>query len=204
MAITREELEAAGKPPQEITWERYLDEFLNEPPTTQRYDIIEGIRVFMSAPQLLHQLIQMKIAVLLYAYQMATQQGIAVSAPFDIVIRRVPRLHTRQPDLFYISNPRLEKAGGIVMQGPMEGTPELVIEILSPSETASGLKAKLEDYYSIGVEECWLVSPESETVQLRRWTPNGYETAAVVANGQSLTSLVFPDLTIALSDIFAE
>jgi Uma2 family endonuclease len=124
-------------------------------------------------------------------------------APFDVVIRTVP-LQTRQPEVFFITNERLEEAGGIPAAGPLPIGPELIIEVLSASETPRTLGAKLEDFASVGVREAWLVSPESETVQVYRLAPEWIEPAAVYIYGQTLTSEAIPDLSIALADTFDE
>ncbi len=126
-----------------------------------------------------------------------------IVSPFDVLIRRVPRLQTRQPDVMFITNDRLELSGGVMMEGPLEQPPELVIEVLSPSETRRIVQDKIEDYRSIGVEEAWLVSSQAETVQVLRLTAEGVEIVALYGINQSVTSLVFPDMTLSLADIFA-
>lgn len=186
-----------------LTYEEYLEGFMNERPTLQPYDIIEGVRTFMNSPLLVHQIVQLNIAELFRRYQRASGRGITVPAPFDVLIRRTPRLQVRQPDVLFISNDRLERAGGIMMEGPLEQPPQLVVEILSPSETRRTVQDKIEDFRSIGVEEAWLVSSQSETVQVLRLTADGVEIVALYGFNQSVTSLAFPDMTLSLEDIFA-
>jgi Uma2 family endonuclease len=185
-----------------LTYEQYVDEFMNERPTLQPYAIIEGVRTFMNSPPLIHQRIIIRLIALLLAYEEAHHSGIVVACPIDVVIRRVPKLQARQPDVLFITNARLEQAGGVRMEGPIEAAPELVIEVLSGRKRLHTVQEKLEDYRSIGVEEAWLVSSEAETVQILRLSAEGTETVAVYANGQTLQSRVFPDLTMALADIF--
>jgi Uma2 family endonuclease len=64
--------------------------------------------------------------------------GLTFLAPLDVVIRRDP-LRTRQPDLMFISNARRYIIGRQVI----EGGPDLVVEILSPSNTRRELQEKL-------------------------------------------------------------
>jgi Uma2 family endonuclease len=54
----------------------------------------------------------------------------------------------------------------IEQDGYIHSAPQLVIEVLSPSETRKEVVEKLRDYESIGVEEVWLVSPEARTVEV--------------------------------------
>ena len=99
-------------------------------------------------------------------------------APLDIVIRRDP-LRTRQPDLMFISNARRYIIGRQVI----EGGPDLVIEILSPSNTRRELEAKLQDYQSIGVREAWIVSPQGQTVEVLQLSPESIERSGLYGLG---------------------
>ena len=185
-----------------LTYERYVQDFMNERPILQPYAIIEGVRYPMNSPLLIHQIVQLNIGELFRHSQRATGTGLTVVAPFDVVIRQLPRLQVRQPDVLFITRDRIEQAGGIMMEGPLTVPPQIVVKILSPSETASIVRDKIEDFRRIGVEEAWLVSSQAETVQILRLSADGMETVAIYANGQTLQSRVFPDMTFALADIF--
>lgn len=180
-----------------LTYEAYL----TEEEINRRYDIIDGVRIFMASPSLTHQEIAMNISEQLRAYQRATGRGRTVIAPFDVLIRQEP-LNTRQPDVLFISKERLEQAGGPTLAAPLTIAPELVVEILSSSETQRTIGEKIADYVSIGVQECWLVYPDTRTVEVLRLTPTGPETAAVYMEGQNVHSLVFHDLILPVADIF--
>jgi Uma2 family endonuclease len=188
-----------ASPSKTLTYEEYMA----EPRVEGRYDIIDGVRVEMPGASWFHQRIVIKLVMLLFAFEKAAKRGRVLTAPFDVIVRTGP-LRTRQPDVFFITNERLEEAGGVPVDGPLPIGPELIIEVLSPSETPRTLRAKLEDFASVGVREAWLVGPESETVQVFRLTPERIEIAAVYIYGQTLTSEAIPDLAIALADIFDE
>ena len=72
--------------------------------------------------------------------------GTTVSAPYDVLIRRFPKLQTRQPDLLFVSHARLAQGGGIPVKGLLGAAPELVVEIVSDSETQRILGDKIADY----------------------------------------------------------
>jgi Uma2 family endonuclease len=188
---------------QEITWEQYLKAFLTEPTTTQPYEIIEGVRIFMNAPLLIHQIVQLNIAEQFRQYERRTGLVVTVVAPYDIVIRRIPKLQTRQPDVFLLSRSRVDQEGGPYREEPLEIAPELVVEILSPSETPRRLHSKLQDYLAIGIKECWIASTSGETVQVLREEAGEFIADAIYMYGQTVESRVFPDLRVALADIFA-
>lgn len=181
-----------------LTWEDYL----TEGEINRRYDIIDGVREFMSAPTLRHQRILGHIYDALREYEKRSGTGIVLTAPCDILIRRTPRLQTRQPDAFYIRHRVATLSQGYPDLGVLTVAPELVVEIISTSETARILNAKLTDYGTIGVAEAWIVRPDAQTVEVLQLTPNGPVSVATYSAGQNLQSLTFPDLTPAVSDFF--
>lgn len=193
-----------ARPPEEITYEKYLEEFDTTPPETRPFEILDGVVHVVQAPNWRHQRIAKRISRLLDGYEESSGIGYCGIAPFDMVIRRTPRLRTRQPDVFFITRERLKQNEEVFEGGPLEVAPELVVEILSPSETPRTIRAKLEDFRSVGVLECWVVSPTGETVQVLKLSEGGIETARTYAFGETVQSVVFSDLSIATADIFAD
>lgn len=181
-----------------LTWNAYLAEGF----VAGSYEILEGERVAMAGASWKHQRIVSNILRYLYALE-GTLNGYCLCAPYDVVIRRAP-LRTRQPDVFFITKDRIEAVGGIPDEEPLEAAPELIIEVLSPSETPRVLGDKLADFRAIGVQEAWIISPEAETVQVLRLTEQEAETVAVYAYGQTLRSIVFPAIELSTNAIFTE
>lgn len=182
--------------PKRLTYEDYLAEGV----VYGRYEIIDGVRHFMPNPTPLHQVITFNIAALLNTYQRNSKRGRMFIAPRDVRISFSP-LHTRQPDVMFISHQRI---GGQPLSdpAPFGEAPELVVEVLSDSDTRATRMGKIMDFCMVGVNECWLVGPEIETVEVLRLTPDGPVRAALYGAGQTLESITFPDLTLALDDIF--
>jgi Uma2 family endonuclease len=187
--------EAAALP---LSYEAYMAE-----PTVQgRYEIINGVRQFMAGASYRHQRVANNISRAFYSYEQASGMGTTVSAPFDVLIRRTPRVQTRQPDVLFISSRRLIQGGGIPERGPLGAAPELVVEIISDSETQRILEDKLADYLSIGVDECWVVRPDTQTVEVLRLTAGAALNLATYDAAQAVMSRVFPGLTVSVADIF--
>lgn len=134
-----------------LTFEQYMA----EGEFNKRYAIIDGERIFMPSPTWRHQRISRNVTQALSDYEAAFRTGLMVSAPLDVLIQRQP-LRTRQPDALFISHGRLAQIGGTPPDGPLPIGPELVVEILSPSDTTGVLADKIADYQRAGVEECWL------------------------------------------------
>ena len=179
-----------------LTYEGYMA----EGEINRRYDIIDGERIYMTQPTDGHQEIALNIAELLRQYQRRTRAGRTFIPPLDVLITVSP-LKTRQPDVLFISRRRYGERTTQEVQ-PLSPPPELVVEVLSPSETRSIRLGKARDYCSVDVKECWVVSPEAETVEVLRLMPNGPERAALYGAGEAAQSLTFSDLTLALDDIF--
>lgn len=182
-----------------LTYEAYMA----EPEVEGRYDIINGVRIFMPGATYRHQRIANNVGRSLYHYEQRSNQGVIVSAPFDVLIRRFPKLQTRQPDVLFASHKRIAEAGGIPEVGPLEAAPELVIEIISDSETQRRLNEKLTDYIHIGVDECWVVRHDGQTVEVLALSRDGISSIAIYTMGQAVTSVVFPGLVVPVEEVFA-
>lgn len=120
--------DAVAAPP--LTYEAYLA----EGEVFRRYDILDGVR-HMTNPTRRHQRILIHLTRLLGTYEGVNGLGEVLVAPCDLLITRVP-LRTRQPDVLFISHERLAQCPPPTDAAPLEVGPELVVEILSPSETA--------------------------------------------------------------------
>jgi Uma2 family endonuclease len=189
---------AAQPTPPPITYEQYLA----EEPTNERYDIVDGVRYYMN-PNRLHQNILLNIAELFRKFERATRRGKTIIAACDVLISRHP-LRTRQPDLLFISHEQLQQCRDSTDPAPLAAAPEVVVEILSPSDTRRVLDAKVVDYQSVGVKECWIVSPQAETVEVLRLTEQGADMVEIYANTQTITSALWPDLSFPVAEIFVE
>ena len=182
-----------------LTYEAYIA----EPEVQGRYDIVNGVRIFMPGATWRHQRVTKHIEKAFDRYEGSAGVGLNVSAPFDVLIRRFPKLQTRQPDLLFVSHARLAQGGGIPELGPLEVAPELVVEVVSNSETQRILEDKIADYIHIGVDECWVVRPDARTVEVLALTPDGARTVATYGEGQVVVSVVFSGLSVPVAEVFA-
>jgi Uma2 family endonuclease len=70
----------------------------------------------------------------------------------------------RIPDLSFITMKRLRQ---IKPDTDIEGAPDLAIEVLSPSDTATAMRRKVKQYFAAGSRAVWLVFPESREIEVR-------------------------------------
>jgi Uma2 family endonuclease len=181
---------------EKLTYEAYLA----EPESNLRCEILDGERV-MSNPTRRHQEIVMEIAFALYQYAREAKDCKAILAPSDILIRRYP-LRVREPDVYLISTERLAQSPPDTDPAPLEVAPELVVEVLSPSETRRAIMEKMEDYRSVGVLECWLVHPEEGTLEVLRLDEAGTHFAGIYGGAERVVSLAFPGLEFLAKSAF--
>ena len=85
----------------------------------------------------------------------------------------------------------------------LEITPDLIVEVLSPSDPKKVLTGKLTDYQRIGVKECWLVSRETRSVEVLRLSAEKSERAGLYGLGEIVHSEVLIDLQLTVDAIFA-
>ena len=124
-------------PPKMLTYEDYLA----EGEINLRYDIIDGVRIFIPSPTRNHQRRIGNLYVKFHDFETQFHLGEALLSPCDVLITRYPP-RTRQPDLLFISNERLALNPSASTAGGLDPVPELVVEILSPSDTEAVLGGK--------------------------------------------------------------
>ncbi|MGI4787604.1 MAG: Uma2 family endonuclease [Janthinobacterium lividum] len=180
-----------------LTYEKYLA----EGEINRRYEIIDGVRCWMPNPSVRHQDILFNIAVAFKSFSRISNAGRMVIAACDVLIDLAP-LKTRQPDILFISHERFGSRDPLDPSA-LDPAPELVVEILSPSDTKATLKGKLRDYRKVNVQECWVVNTNLLTIEVLRLTPETEESVAVFRDTDLVSSSVFPGLTVSLSDVFA-
>ena len=179
------------------------EEYLALPETMQRYEIINGEIIMPPSPTVEHQWIVGRLFRALDRYVEEHQLGYVFMAPLDVQIPD-ERFRTRQPDLLFISVER----SGFTDRSSVRGIqlldvgPELVVEVLSSSDTPKIIREKLADYQKIGVCECWIISPESETVEVLSLTSNTTARITFGGIGDRIKSRVLPGLTLLVDEVF--
>jgi len=180
-----------------------FDDYMALPEINRHYEIIDGEIIMPPAHSLKHQLLLGRLFRLLASHVEKFGLGDVILAPFDIQISVIP-FRTRQPDLLFISKERsgggLDSSAGTQL---LDVTPELVIEILSQTDTQKIIGGKLKDYQKIGVEECWLVNTKFGFIEVLKLSKNELETSDVFGKGDKLQSDVLPELDLQVDDVFA-
>ena len=180
-----------------------FEAWLALPETKQRYEIVDGVMLMPPAPTADHQWILAEIFLRLRRFVDDNGLGVVLPAPVDLLIQRQP-LRTRQPDILYLSGERTGISGRAGLRGLqfLEMAPDLVVEIFSPSNTRREIGNKLEDYRRVGALECWLVSPEAETIEVLRLSTEEAVTEAIFGVDGTLNSEVLSDFFLPIRELF--
>jgi Uma2 family endonuclease len=102
-----------------------------------------------------------------------------------------------RPDAWVVLPPR---AGEIdLSRVPIPGHPDLAVEVISPSETASQSLRKADFYLDHGTREVWQIYPETREVVI--YGPQGQ--GRKCRGDEALASWLVADLTIPVSRFFA-
>lgn len=171
-------------------------------PDNERWEIIDGVPYNMTpAPSANHQRVLGEFFTAFKLYLRGKPCEVFI-APFDV---RLPLEQESdeetstvvQPDLTVVCAPeKIDRRG-------CKGSPDLVIEITSPSTMHKDMKHKLNRYENAGITEYWIVHPEGKTVVVYRLdTDRRYGRPQIYADGESLPVGIFPDFTLDLKEIF--
>jgi Uma2 family endonuclease len=165
------------------------------PDSGPRYQLIEGELCISPAPNRYHQVISRNIVFMLLKYLEAHPLGELYHAPFDVYLSEHDVF---QPDLVFVKKENFD----VLTDAGVEGTPDFVVEILSPSNAYLDKKAKLRVYARTGVRELWLVDPETRVVHVYHLQADAQKPAATYTEGDTFSSPHFPGLAIRVIEIF--
>lgn len=164
-------------------------------------ELIRGKIFKMSpAPTSNHQRVSARLLrVLLNFFQHRTCE--VFHAPFDVYLVKPGQdfkktANVLQPDICIVCDPKKIRKEGCV------GAPDVVIEILSPSNTRKDVDYKFSLYEEYGVPEYWMIHPGEGTVIVNVLENGSYRTMRPVAAGQSLDAQTIPGLSVDLEEIF--
>ncbi len=175
------------------------DDFVHFPEDGKRHELIDGEHVVTPSPNAKHQSVSINLSSLLWAYVGAHHLGRVFAAPFDVVFSDFDVV---EPDLLFVSQAR---QADVLTAAHVRGAPDLVVEIGSPSTRKRDETTKRRLYERFGVAEYWVVDPELDEIKVYRMVDGRYTRTAELAleRDEVLTSPLFPDLELPLSDIFA-
>lgn len=112
--------------------------------------------IYMSpSPFYSHQNISAELAMQIRYYVKQNNLGICIAAPIDIFF---DDKNVLQPDIIFIAKENMS----IIKDNRIKGSPDLIIEILSPGNKNHDLEIKKDIYEKFGIKEYFIVEPETK------------------------------------------
>jgi Uma2 family endonuclease len=198
MAVqTRAASPAARQWPEQGQW-TYQD-WLQLPEDGTRYEVIDGVLYMTPPPSTSHQFVSHRLATLMTAHADANKLGVVLPAPVGVHLPNQPV--PLQPDIVFISSARKN----IIGTQYIDGAPDLVVEVLSPSNWPFDRQEKFQAYQAAGIPEYWVVDYRQLTIEvyalekgeyllLGKWGPSDEVSSRLMEGFQVAVGEVFKDI----------
>ena len=124
-----------------------------------RYEIFNGELCMVPAPSTNHQSVSRNLEFLIWSFVKQKGLGNVFDAPIDIVFDDD---EVFQPDIVFIKS----ENQSIIGKNAIQGIPDLIVEIVSPSSTFYDTIEKKDIYRKYGVKEYWIIFPDEKVIEV--------------------------------------
>jgi Uma2 family endonuclease len=171
------------------TYEEYY--LLND---DRRYEIIDGNLLMAPSPDTWHQDWLNSLNLLITPFVRKHRLGRIFIAPLDVVLD--PQ-NTVQPDLVFVASANTS----IIQRRAIFGTPDLLVEMISPSSVRRDRHEKKALYARFGVKEYWIGDPANQSLEILTLKGRTYELLCSAELKGVLRSNVLPGFEFDLASI---
>jgi Uma2 family endonuclease len=172
------------------------DDIWDTPDDGNRYEVIDG-KLYVTPPPIeRHQNALAELFGRIWPYVKERQLGRVYFAPLGVVLDEENGV---QPDLVYVSNERRS----IIVERGLEGAPDLVVEVLSPSTRARDRGLKMRRYAAAGIPHYWIIDPLVQTLEAYRLSAQGYELTGTHGPDSVFRPELFPGLEIPIQALWS-
>jgi len=160
------------------------------------FQLINFDLVISPSPNPLHQIISGRLFNIISVFlEQTANGGVVMYAPMDV---KFDEGNVLQPDILYISSERKAE----IMKDKIEGAPDLIIEILSPSNAYYDLRQKKDIYEKYGVKEYIIIDPIDQSADLFLLKDGSYALHQRARLEQRLNSVLLPGFDIEVKNLF--
>ncbi len=184
-------------PPPQGQWT--YEDYARLPDDGWRYEVIKGVLYMSPSPRERHQYALTRLVVAMTTFADAHELGRVYTAPFDVIMGDLAT--PVQPDLLFIAADRLSE---ILTEDNVQGAPDLIVEILSPSNWLVDRREKFEVYQEAGVREYWIVDTDQRLVEVFVLREGVFTQIGRWGGGEKVRSEVLTGFEIAVDEICPE
>ncbi len=172
------------------------DMYAAMPEDGQRYEIYDGKLEMMSpGASATHQAISGQL--LFIMMQSCRSDYLIFHPPFDVILSKTNVL---QPDIMMVHRSRSQ----LITERGIEGPPDLVVEIVSPSSRKKDKRIKLNTYAKYGVQEYWVIDSDTRTLEQFQLAQDIYEQINLFEGEATVSSDKLPCVWFVVREIFKE
>lgn len=184
-----------------LTLEDYMERFSDQ----GAFELIDGEFITMTPQVTRSGRLAFRIARFLADYAEAHNAGeVFIEVPFVLLYESTWVKGSRVPDVMFVSQAKLDTiqaADSDWQDKPIIGAPDLVVEVISPTDKALILGRKVKLYLEDGVRLLWVVEPENDMVTVYRADSNQ---AIRLSRADTLSGDdVLPGFRLSLEALFA-
>ena len=159
------------------------------------YELINGNIVKKQAPSPQHQLAVSNLLTYMNFHALSNELGQCYTAPIDVFF---DEHNNTQPDILFIR----EERAFIVTRDGIEGQPDLIVEVISPSSIKNDRVTKKDLYLKFGVMEYWLIDPIYQTVEIYVLEQDKYVLKFMLVESGEVESQILEGFKIDIKAIF--
>jgi len=179
-----------GAEKKQATYADYL-----KTPEGGKFQLIAGEIIEMTSPSLYHQEVLLNLVSEFRNFLLKNRIGKVFVAPLDVYFSDT---EVYQPDILILLNENFSK----MKESKIEGAPDLVVEVLSPSTAYYDLKHKKSIYEKQGVREYWVVDPIDKTLDIFENKNTKFQLIAELTKTDTAKSQLLAGMEIELEGIF--
>ena len=161
----------------------------------ERYELLDGELILVGSPNEDHQIASLELATQMNIFVKENDLGRVFNAPFDVLLSDTDVV---QPDILFVSNEREH----IRTPANIQGAPDLIVEILSPSSSRRDWRDKRELYASHGVKGYWIVDPTNRIVWVMLLQDGALEIEETYTEGDTVASSTLDGFNVRVDEIF--
>ena len=174
------------------------DDWAQLPNNGWKYEVLNGDLYMTPPPTVAHQDASGELLTQMRMYAKRRKLGKVFCAPIGVRLPNQPV--PVEPDIVFVKTERIE----IVTKQYIEGAPDLVVEVLSPSNWTYDRQEKYEVYRAAGVSEYWIVDTRAKTIEVFNLEGGAYILSGKFVSGQAATSTALIGFSIPVDEVFAE